>query len=94
MKSIIFLYIILFLLISFVAPYASAKGETLVFSPNPEECSKSVEKDFFDDLSSIKIKPFEYEKILILTLEFPIYLALKPQNFPDDFLRPPRFILN
>jgi hypothetical protein len=91
LKRLNFLNLTLFLLISFVAPYISAKGASLAFSQNPEECSKSVEKDFFDNLGVKHLVSFGNTNLIILTLSFPTYLALKPQNSPDDFLRPPRF---
>jgi len=91
LKRINFLNLTLFLFISLVAPYVSAKGVSLAFSQNPEECTKSLEKDFFDDLSLKNLICFENTDILISTLSFPTYLALKPQNAPDDLLRPPRF---
>ena len=91
LKRLNFVNLTLFLLISFVAPYISAKGVSLAFSQNPEECTKSVEKDFFDNRSLKNLICFENTDILISTLSFPTYLALKPQNAPDDLLRPPRF---
>ncbi len=80
LKRLNFLNLTLFLLISFVAPYISAKGASFAFSQNPEECAKSLEKDFFDD-----------QIFLLLTSSYPTYLELKPQNNPDHLLRPPRF---
>jgi hypothetical protein len=91
LKRLNFLNLTLFLLISFVAPYISAKGASLAFSQNPEECSKSVEKDFFDDFSLDEKFFFDDQIFLFLTLSFPNYLELKPQNNPDHLLRPPRF---
>ncbi len=91
LKRLNFLNLTLFLFISFVAPYVSAKGVSLAFSQNPEECTKSLEKDFFDDFSLDEKFFFDDQIFLFLTVSFPNYLELKPQNSPDDLLRPPRF---
>lgn len=91
LKRLNFLNLTLFLFISFVAPYVSAQGVSLAFSQNPEECTKSLEKDFFDDFSLDEKFFCDDQIFLFLTVSFPNYLELKPQNSPDDLLRPPRF---
>ncbi len=91
LKRLNFLNLTLFLLISFVAPYISAKGVSFAFSQNPEECAKSLEKDFFDDFSLNEKFIFDDQIFLLLTSSYPTYLELKPQNNPDHLLRPPRF---
>jgi hypothetical protein len=87
-----FLNLTFFLLISFVAPYVSVQGVTLAFSQKPEESSKKLEKDFFDDPNLEDTICLNIDSPILHTHTFPIYIELKPQTVAENLLRPPRFV--
>jgi hypothetical protein len=90
LKRLNFINLTLFILISFVAPYVSTQGVKLAFSQNPEECSKTLEKDFLDVITLDDAFYLKIDSPVLHTHFFPVYIELKPQTVAENVLRPPR----
>lgn len=83
-----FLGILVFIIVTTVAPYSSAKAGNLAFADSPESF------DFNSaNLIEEKLQPEIHSHSFILSqtdyIEFPAWILLKPQSVPENGHKPP-----
>jgi hypothetical protein len=89
LKTFSRLTICLFFLVAALAPYLSAMKATIVRYQNAQEKTES-NQSFEEKIFDTQVLSHMGLQMISLESTFPFYLALKPQQFINDFIRPPR----
>lgn len=83
-----FVGILLFFIVTTVAPYSSAKSGNVTFAQNPEAFDFNAA-----NLLEEKLEPTEVELDFTLTeidyIQFPRFVLLQAQTIPDSTQKPP-----
>ena len=86
-KMINLISILLLVIMASLAPYASAKGASLAFAQNPEECS--INYEVLEEALQVDAKMSVDFFPLDWPISFPFHLSLTPQHVTTELLRPP-----
>ncbi len=92
LKNANLLLVYIFIFVASVAPYVSARGAALAFAQNPEE-TKVSDQSFPKEVFRTEITSF-FMNTIVQVILFPFYIALKPQKFLVEILRPPLILPN
>lgn len=87
LKNANLLLVYIFIFVASVAPYVSARGASLAFAQTPEE-TKISGQSFEKEVFRTEITSF-FMDTTVQDVLFPFYIALKPQKFLVEILRPP-----
>ncbi len=83
-----FLGILVFIIVTSVAPYSSAKAGNLTFAQNPEAFDFNSANLIEEKLEPTEVD-LDFTLIEVDFIQFPIFVLLKPQTIPDNTHKPP-----
>jgi hypothetical protein len=83
-----FVGIVLFFIVTTVAPYTSAKTGNLTFAQNPETFDFNSANLLEEKLEPTEVE-LDFNLIEVDYIQFPRFVLLKPQSIPDNTRKPP-----
>lgn len=83
-----FLGILIFIIVTTVAPYASAKTGNLTYAQNPESFDFNAANLLEEKLEPTEVE-LDFTLIEVDYIQFPRFVLLKAQTIPDNTQKPP-----
>jgi hypothetical protein len=83
-----FLGILVFIIVTSVAPYASAKSGNQTFAQNPETFDFNSANLLEEKLEPTDVE-IDFSLVEVDYIQFPRFVLLKPQTIPDNTHKPP-----
>ena len=83
-----FLGILIFIIVTTVAPYSSAKSGNMTFAQSPETFDFNSANLIEEKLEPTEVD-LDFTLIEVDYIQFPRFVLLKPQAIPDNTQKPP-----